>query len=172
MAIINQINKFDIAARFKEYYLKGSNYIIYDISILHKDNEFIEVTPGQRINNWWQLSNTRLIKPIAMNVEFLNEYNLDEDTFEYSGTAFTVASGFIFGDFVKAKVPVFNPDNYNHTIVDIVASSYVAAFKGQFSKAYSCLRFAQVIMSLAMAKKRKDITESKPVHRSMRPFEL
>lgn len=172
MAVINHIDKFELSSTIKASYLRGANYLVYDVSILHGDNEYMEVVPRQRVNNWWELTNTRLTSPLAMNAEYMDEGKLDEETFEYDDTAFTVAAGFIFGDFTRAKVPIFKPDNYNHVMVDLIASSFASAIKNQFSRTYAYLRFAQVLISLARAKKRRDITESKPVHRSLRPFEL
>lgn len=172
MAIVNHIYLFDLPTDINNSLLRGSGYLAYDTSIKYRELEYTDVTPITRTNNWWQLTNSRSVTPLAMVRRKLDLTLLDEATFLHDDPSITFAGGLVLGDFVSAKIPTYNPDNYEHVLSDMIASSIACMIKGYRSRAYSYLRFAQLLISLSEGQKREDTIQSKPVHRPLTAYKL
>lgn len=174
MSILNHIDRHGPSVDLRAGLLRAANCIAYGhLALCKKGIKHTEFPAG--ITTWrstGKLTEERLLGPCAMVMRHMNIPKLDMYTFEidenYEGK-------YLFGDILHldndVKMFVFDPDENENVISDVLASSMHCMLLGEHSEAYAYLQFAYLLMS-KVELNWKDRTEPERTNVVVLPLEL
>ena len=161
MSIVNHIDKYNLDADVKEFYMTAAMYILHGIMAEEKSDVTYTTYPigFTRHRDWGKFTQDRIIEPSAVPFLHINTAEIDPYTFDLGDD-----NNHMFSDFIvlnnQAKMCILDISNYNEVIVDMLASSMHNMKSEQMSQAYAYLSFTQQLLTLMNEKKYADRTSA------------
>ncbi len=161
MSIVNHIDKYNLDADVKEFYMTAAMYILHGIMAEEKSDVIYTTYPvgNTRHRDWGKFTQNRIIGPSAVPFSHIKTEDINPYICDLGDT-----NNHMFSDFIvlnnQAKMCILDISNYNEVIVDMLASSMHTMKAELISQSYGYLSFTQQLLTLMNEKKYVDRTHS------------